>query len=258
MRSEAGLPTSKDDAMRIVYEDSVVAFLDVLGFGRVVSSSTAGATALLKLEGLVDLLHAAMPGFNTTVAPSVPPVAIPQFIVASDTLLISAPLLTTRSGLSYDGLTTVVMRCIQVAQLFLRSGYLLRGGIAAGPLHFQPTATVSAGVSGAVVLGPAYLEAYSLEVRTKRPRIELSPRTAELWRTGPMGRDSHMCLLDGRRLIVNVFEGAYLENNNWSEAYDELAKIIAAGLAAGPNCNSRVKWRWTRKRLNQYRAQIGA
>lgn len=147
----------------IEYEDRAVAFVDVLGFKTLVKSSVNKTESLGKLTELVHLLETAIPFFNLNVNSNVAPELIPKFTYISDCIILSAPLKDERSPY-YDGLEAVCMRVIQLTHHFLREGYLLRGGISVGKTWH----------TGTNIVGPAYQDAYKLEVDGDEPIVLLS------------------------------------------------------------------------------------
>ena|SRR5271157_4246405 len=107
------------------FSDRAVAFLDVLGFKRLIEDAEASPAGFSKLVGLKTVLEGHVRFDNDTLAPTVPMDVHPKYIFISDSIIMSAPL---QHG-KYDGLDIVVLKCIEVAQKLLESGHLLRGGI---------------------------------------------------------------------------------------------------------------------------------
>jgi class 3 adenylate cyclase len=82
-------------------------------------------------------------------------------------------------------LEILVMRVIQVTQLLLDFGYLVRGAIEVGKVWHVD----------ANIVGPAYQEAYRLEPTAKMPRVILSAPATQLWRSSGESAGNRMCAL---------------------------------------------------------------
>ena len=117
--------------MKIEFEDRAVAFIDVLGFSSLVTSAASDPLAFEELQVLVDILSSVIPYLDQGVSKTVPVHLIPEHTYISDSIILSAPLKDDAMK-SYNGLSIVVMRCIQLTHHFLKAGYLLRGGISIG------------------------------------------------------------------------------------------------------------------------------
>lgn len=147
---------------KIQFEDRAVAFIDVLGFKKVVDAADQERSKHTELEALVDLLESVVPKLDETVDRAVPNDLLPRHIYISDSIILSAPLTSSEIS-SYRGLSILVMRVIQISHMLLSKGYLLRGGISVGPV-WHTTQNI---------VGPAYQEAYRIETETLVPRVEL-------------------------------------------------------------------------------------
>jgi hypothetical protein len=143
----------------MAYINSVVTFIDVLGFSDLLRSDPSGEQVLrvasrLRLYGTEDLdgRRASLRG---------------TAIHFSDCVVRCTPL---RDG--DDPLPEVLEELEDLTYLqgeLLAEGILLRGGVAVGPAHIGPDG----------VLGPAVLDAYTLECKhAVYPRIVLHPNLA--------------------------------------------------------------------------------
>jgi hypothetical protein len=222
----------------ITFQERAVAFIDVLGFGRLVDDAVAVASSKATLESLVALLGAAIPVLNGQVRSSVPTSDIPKSLYVSDSLILSAP--ATASGSGYDGLSTVVMRTIQVSQLLLGAGFLVRGGIDVGPVWHSDTN----------VVGPAYQRAYRIEVARSDPGVQLSGAAAAHWGASRLS-SSRMCIECDSCLIVNPLEESYFLNASThggiEDAYRQYDKTATDAIASFPSVAA--KWQWLRRLL---------
>lgn len=222
--------------MSISFDQRAVAFIDVLGFGGLVNASASTPSDLKKLDSLVELLSSAIPSLDRQVEPAVPVEAIPRHIYISDSIILSAPSLTIGTS-KYDGLGSVVMRSIQIAQLLLGHGFLVRGGIDIGPAwHGESN-----------IVGPAYQNAYFIECSRRDPGIALSAAATKAWQAGTLANSS-MCLERDGAWIVNPLEEAYFPNaadhGGIEQTYRSFQKIAASKVGTALNDKARAKWQW--------------
>jgi hypothetical protein len=112
----------------IEFENRAVAFIDVLGFKSIVCDATQDEHRLNELKDLIDVLESAVPNLNGQVNSSVSKNLIPMHIYISDSIILSAPLESDEN----HGLSTLVMRVIQISHILFSKGYLIRGGISIG------------------------------------------------------------------------------------------------------------------------------
>lgn len=226
------------------FEDRAVAFIDVLGFKALVAGAVNSEKQLNQLSMLIDLLSSAVPTLNSNVDPSVSRHLIPKHVYISDCIILSAPLADIYLP-SYDGLSVVVMRAIQLSHFFLNAGYLIRGGISIGKVWH----------TDANIVGPAYQEAFLLEQCCRDPIVVLSDSAAEKWRGG-----SRMCLKDDGRVFVNGLHDYYIPNSHQyggiERAYSEYARLADQRLAEGLPESAHSKWVWF-KRLLESEASEG-
>lgn len=222
----------------IQFEKRAVAFIDVLGFKQVVASSQSGGKAHAELEELIYLLESAVPTLDKAVTPSVPKHLIPTHIYISDSIILSAPL--TSSDLpGYDGLSVLVMRIIQIGQMMLSKGYLIRGGISIGPIWHTKSN----------IVGPAYQEAYAIETMTVVPRVELSGAAIHHWKL-KAGHGNRMCIDYMGKCMVNVLHDFYVDASTYDTveaAFGSYSNTIELNLTANVPEEVRYKWWWFRQ-----------
>lgn len=119
---------------KIKFEKKIVAFIDILGFKVLVNKSENEKKVNNELINLINTLESAIPNLDSKVSTNVPTEAIPTYTYISDCIILSAPI----KYKEYDGLSIILMRCIQLTHLFLEKGYLVRGGIDVGNVwHIQ-------------------------------------------------------------------------------------------------------------------------
>jgi hypothetical protein len=221
----------------VKFEDRAVAFIDVLGFKALMEGAVQSDEQLIQLSGLIDLLSSAVPTLDSSVDSSVAEHLIPKHIYISDCIILSAPLIDTDRP-SYDGLSLVVMRAIQLSHYFLNAGYLIRGGVSVGKVWH----------SNSNVVGPAYQEAYLLEHNGNEPIVVLSALAAKQWRGG-----SRMCLQNDGKVFVNGLFDYYIPNNiqhgEIERVYSRYANLADQKLAEELPQSAKNKWSWFKKFL---------
>lgn len=222
------------------FENRAVAFIDVLGFKSVVDAAEQCTSKLAELEQLINVLASAVPNLDGTLDKNVPRELVPKHIYISDSIVLSAPLTSTKMP-SYRGLSILVMRVIQLSHILLSKGYLLRGGISVGSVWHTDSN----------IVGVAYQEAYQIETRTLVPRVELSPKAKEYWdRTEGLGNT--MCLEYKNHLMVNVLHDYYIADNSHGAAervFESYARVIENNLKANHPESVRFKWWWFKEYL---------
>jgi hypothetical protein len=225
----------------ITFEDRAIAFIDVLGFKNLTTKAVTEPAALLELNRVVALLSAVIPILDSGVEKTVPSDLIPKHIYISDSIILSAPLRVRFDHMrNYSGLDILVMRTIQVSHALLNAGYLVRGGIAVGPVWH----TLSN------VVGPAYQEAYFLERKSWEPRIILSDDATRLWQSGGPSTGSRMCIHYDGAFMVNGLHDYYVPaqfERNIQQAFRHYEAVAAANLNAELGDRELQKWAWMKK-----------
>lgn len=227
----------------IAFEDRAVAFIDVLGFKNIVQLAATQSNYVKVLNDLVTLLESAVPSLDATVSPSVHPSLKPKFIYVSDSIILSAPITSPHMS-SYNGLSIVVMRVIQIAHALLEKGFIVSGGIDIGKVWHSENN----------IVGPAYIGAYTLQSSLAPPCVALSNAAAQLWDT-TSNAGSTMCIDRRRRKIVNVTHDYYIPSNHVHGAIDSRIKSYKAD--ASDNASKlkgrpRRKWQWHSVFLEKY------
>jgi len=217
--------------MTIIFENRAVAFIDILGFKNFVNDAVANNN-VDSLDKLVHLLSSAVPGLNGVVDGSVPKHLIPCHIYISDCIILSAPI-SDPSVPSYNGLSTVVMRVIQLSHRLLGAGHLIRGGISVGDVWH----------SASNIIGPAYQEAFQLEHKGQEPVVVLSPTAKQHWKS-----PSRLCLDHGGEVFVNSLFADYIPNSCGygviEKTYKEYAELAEKRLGEGLDGSAKEKWQW--------------
>jgi hypothetical protein len=228
------------------YEDRVVCFLDILGFGGHIACSIQqdGSDANEKIRELSDVFA----NIREILEIDRPAVRrdkeVTQF---SDSIVISFPAYT-ESGVFF-ALQDILWVQISLAQ----KGYLCRGGVTRGRLIHTPT----------VLFGPAMVEAYTLESKSALyPRVILD---AEIINTGvaahalhhlPIHEEQSILSLLKRDLdgmyYINYITGAQVELDDPELDYPgylhQLRKLISEGILA-KDPSVAIKYKWLREKL---------
>ncbi len=226
---------------KIIFEERAVAFIDVLGFKPVVDHATQDTTKLAELEDLVELLSSAIPSYDVQVDVSVPDKLIPRHIYISDSIILSAPLISKEMP-RYNGLTILVMRVIQLTHALLSKGYLIRGGISVGDVwHTESN-----------IVGCAYQEAYSIESQVIVPCVKLSHSAKKHW-DKTEGGGNKMCLDYRDHFMVNGLHDYYISDKSHGaseRAFENYACIANQNIRANHPESVRYKWWWFKEFLD--------
>ena len=225
---------------KIDFENRAVAFIDVLGFKSAVNEAVQRKDKFKELEELIRVLENAVPGLDGTVDPNVHRDLIPKHFYISDSIIVSAPLSSVNMP-SYRGLSTLVMRVIQLSHILLSRGYLLRGGISVGPVWHTDSN----------IVGAAYQEAYQIETETCVPRVELSRSAQERW-LSTEGPGNKMCLDYKSHFMVNVLHDFYIQDKSYGAAkpvFENYSCVIQRNLEDNHPEPVRYKWWWFKEYL---------
>jgi hypothetical protein len=222
------------------FSDRAVAFLDVLGFKRLIDDAETSPAGLNRLINLKTVLESHVRFDNQTIAENVPEMVHPKYIFISDSIIISAPL----QHAGYDGLSIVAVKCIQVAQKLLESGFLLRGGISVGKAWHEASN----------IFGSGYIDALETEKVAKHPRIILSPAATAVWRT-PGRQVPEIFLPEADTEVLDILNPFYLRTNNanipYEDFFGQLNAYISQNLDLLPrNSDPWLKWAWMREFFN--------
>jgi len=204
-----------------VYEDRNVAFIDILGWRA--SIEAAGSQGARELGWLVQLLQQIEKGAGTHRSFAQGLAGVPAFDAMrathvtqfSDSIVISLP--ADEAG-SFQWVLEQVLA--QICGIACQSGFLLRGGIARGPVFHRER----------MIYGPALIAAYDLEQRVRYPRIlpskSLDALPGGTWRRDRDGR----LFFDYLRAFV-ALPGQYKH-------------LICKGVLTAPACRVLRKYVW--------------
>lgn len=226
------------------FEDRAVAFVDVLGFKKLVDSAEEGSDQG-KLDGLIATIESHVRYDNDLLSRAVPQELCPVYTFISDSLILSAPL--NLEG--YDGLTIVTLKTIQVAHKLLEMGYLVRGGISIGKTSH----------TAQNIIGNGYISAYQAEQMAKHPRIVLTTKAAahleNALHLGIPSRTLDMWLKeDGSYLVDTLYPRVIndiTQHGRIEGAYQQYKAHIHAALEnTPPGSSERGKWEWMAEFFN--------
>jgi len=228
---------------KIKFENRAVAFIDILGFSKIVENAVNEPESLEKLSDLIKLLELAVPKFDEEVGKTVSSHLIPRHIYISDSIILSAPLVD-KEQTNYCGLSTIVMRCIQLTHYFLEQGYLIRGGIDIG--------NVWHGESN--IVGPAYQNAYILETQAQYPRVILSEKA--------QNKPHWLCTKYEDQVMVDGLHDYFIPNGGCSnvidKTYDKYKKIVGSQLSSSLSPEVEKKWKWFDNYLDETRRSMAS
>jgi len=232
--------------MTIEFEERAVAFIDILGFSVLVNNAELDSSVLSKLNSLIDLLTSVIPFLDSGVNRDVPSHLIPTHTYISDSIILSAPL-HDEEMTSYDGLSIIVMRCIQLTHHFLKAGYLVRGGISIGNVWHTPSN----------IVGPAYQKAYQIEKDGSIPSIVLSDTAKDHWRNHSFG--SRMCIQNDGITMVNGLHDYYIPNNTshgvTEQRFESYESLADDSINSELPDSAKDKWLWFKEYLNAEKSE---
>jgi hypothetical protein len=233
-----------------MYEDRLVAFLDIIGWstacGSVDSDELARVEKAARLLSEIsndysELAHASLDAWaqkhpGSRINPMRRHVRKSVF---SDNYVVSMP---ADFGLRIA--VDVAHTAVQLQKL----GFLSRGGIAMGSMYH----------SDGVAFGPALVDAVALEKEAHLPRVLCAPNVVEFINSGPLG-GTHPIIQDPLgRWIANLYDlrahfpdGETLEMHRQMYEADLLETIFAKGSAVNAAVPSRLeKWTYAADSLN--------
>lgn len=147
--------------------ESIVVFIDVLGFSKQILASTANGNGTELLKKLCRAIKHARTAFDFVY---LPPLCCPTCEVKlfTDNIVIGFPIPEGKT--MFEVMKSTVPKIAAYQCTFLEHGFFVRGGIAIGEHYMDRD----------IVFGPALIEAHSLESeKAKYPRIVFSAEAAE-------------------------------------------------------------------------------
>ncbi|MBQ0822696.1 hypothetical protein KBI52_21145 [Microvirga sp. HBU67558] len=176
----------------LVYQKRIIAFLDVLGWGKAIEKSASDPDYARDLGVAIAGLeqHATMANSMKDMGGFPGDLQVTQF---SDSIVISV---STEDSAWQFGLHSLLSSIRFITSQLANANLLVRGGVAFGDLIHK----------GTMVYGPALVEAYRLEsIRAVHPRIVLSDELASEWGHGERIYDRQNKLVEVRNSWVQDF-----------------------------------------------------
>jgi len=243
------------DTIEEVFETRAVAFLDILGFKVLTKEAETNRDRLSDLSELRTILDSHVKFDNKLLSSSVPNEMKPRYIFISDSIIMSVPLQHD----IYDGLVVIVIKATQIANKLLEIGYLLRGGIAVGPVWHD----------NSNIFGTGYIDAVNAEKEANHPRIILTENAVQHWNNsthfGISLPQTSLCIKYHDAMIVDTLCQEYVSNEHiWSSLEDIFTKyrnhIINNLQKKIPGSPERGKWEWIaaffNRAVSQYKINV--
>jgi hypothetical protein len=225
------------------FTEQAVAFLDVLGFSRLIEDAERHPHKRDELFGIFSVLNSHVKFDNQNISAEVPDDMKPKYIFISDSIIFSVPLLYGK----YDGLAIVVAKAIQIAHKMLQIGYLLQGGINIGSVWH----------TASNIFGTGYIEAWRAQEGANHPRVVLTNHAEAHWENKLHPIIGELCLRDtDGKLIADTLNPYYLRDV--SQIYGGIEQEFAAYRirikqqqeAFSPGSSPRQKWDWAANFFN--------
>lgn len=167
-----------DSPKGVVYEDRVVAFVDILGFKEIIKKSATDPDLVRRIFDALDVrkddwatMFASEVGLKNT-----PEDFDDRFHSFSDFVVMSVRPQVEEIGLLVYGI-------FKICRQLLGQGFASRGGIAMGQLYHRDNSDGKAmhSIAPSMVFGPAFIDAYQFEsAHADGPRVILQNR---VWQT---------------------------------------------------------------------------
>jgi len=218
------------------YENKIVCFLDILGFKNIVNETQYDDTKLQQVQDALKFLENykyETDSHNTNINNK--DKVITQF---SDSLIISF-------SIDLEGeFVSSVWEILYIIVSLIKHGFLVRGGITYGKIVH----------TGNLVFGPAFIEAYELELSASTPRVVLSFNLLNQISSKEISNPQKYLLAqdcDGY-FYIDYFKTMNAHDNNYEYFiyFNTLHSIIIHGLSYD-KANIRVKYEWMRIKYNE-------
>jgi hypothetical protein len=226
------------------FTERVVAFLDILGFTRLIQDAERLPHRQPDLFSIIAALDGHVNFDNDSMSSEVPEDAKPKYIFISDSIIFSTPL---RHG-KYDGLAGAVAKSIQIAHKLLARGYLMQGGISVGSVWHTPTN----------IFGTGYIDAWLTQDKLEHPQIILTDAAQKHWNTNLKDKIGNLCLptTDGK-LMLDALDPYYIQGNGQihgiiEQEFRQYRNIISQRIDDfSPESSPGRKWRWEADYFNK-------
>ena len=231
--------------MAIDFESRAVAYLDILGFSAFIREAERPETE--QRRQLIDLEKTLRREIK---AKGFHPKFKPTCTFISDSIICSARVGDGDCG----GLVGVTMKTIQIAHRLLQMGFLLRGGIAIGPVSHDSHN----------IYGTGYMDAHATEQKVRDPKVLLADSAASLLEQSPDCGAFSIFLREGDKWVVNTLEDHHETYTGVSgpaahtALFIDYRQTIVRNLERHPlGGDVRGKWEWMAGFFNYWARQYG-
>jgi hypothetical protein len=237
-----------------LFQQRAVAFVDVLGFKDLISKVENDSSKRGPFFSLFTVLDNHARFSNQALSASVPDAVRPKYLFISDSIIFSVPLShRTDEGKTYDGLSIVVAKSIEISHKLLQMGFLVRGAISVGPVWHTDRN----------IFGSGYIEAWQLEQSAGGPRILLSPAAMGHWeKVFHASFPTTMCIPDGPDLIVDTLHPEYVAGTDIHGKLEGDFQQYRAWITTRlddltPGSSPWKKWNWMKNAYNNALVRYG-
>ncbi|MFO9100430.1 hypothetical protein [Legionella pneumophila] len=228
--------------MSEIYQNSIVAFIDLLGFKSALKKEE-NAKEILNI--LYQMKEGERNGCNVSTQVNGLNIEIqvqPAVSVFSDSMVISVSEKVFNKDVSWRHAVIEILNIVQqLANFVIERGFLLRGGMSLGKLYHEK----------GVVFGPALVEAYTLESEhAKNPRILVCPKLVDCFNEDKNGGTFNCFLqdeLDGEYYLDYLPTALLYSSQNYTYQSVIQQKIITMMKAASTDKREikiLEKWFW--------------
>lgn len=231
----------------IQFTERAVAFIDILGFSNLVEDAAHfKGDKLSELNELIALMGALPERFNDELTKDLPDKYKPVCTYISDCWIISLP--AEKEENPTWGISALTGRITELAYTLLCKGYILSGGMDIGLLWH----------TGNNVVGPAYQNAYKLEVSNDYPAVQLSSTAIKtICKSNRINLDSKRFVGYGGCIFVNSLWGNPRRMLNPPCTSDQDLKVFLESIISN-NIDAltdrpREKWLWFRDHIFHYK-----
>jgi hypothetical protein len=230
-----------------VYEERVVAFIDILGFRDIIKRSEKDQELAISIRRILNYIKYLRDENRAGKYPECNVVGR-QITIFSDSIIISYP--TSCISCLFD----IIFDIVHIQQTMFNNRFPIRGGISLGCMHHQRD----------IAFGPAFIEAYDLETKCAfYPRIVITEDVIETGLTKnphnhPAAEKEYVYSFlrkDSDGLYYVDFLNQRQETNDdgeYSQMLMSVRRMVTIGLSAHDKA-IRQKYEWLK---NKYNASI--
>lgn len=182
--------------MTKAYRESVVAFIDVLGFADKISASTRDVQVFRAIQTMLKDTGSIARRLNSDGK-------MDDHLRSLRTQMFSDTVVISSDDLSEDAVTLVTKMAMLFQVNAILDGFLLRGAIVVGSLYED----------GDVMFGPAIVEAYGLERLANWPRVVVGPSVLDYVTSDFLvkGRGDYLLQADDGLFYLDYLTSSYVD-----------------------------------------------